>query len=97
MVSTLRFGTRKVAEDSSGKRISSATVSSEIGRLLQEQSLDEVLTTQVKDALNNPHSIIELRSGKKIQTVTPDMPLREVLAPGTGTFEISISQPHVGG
>ena len=97
MISTLRFGIQKVAEDPAVQHLSGETVGSEINRLLQEPTADNLLATQVKEALNNPHTIIELRSGKQVQTVAPDMPLREVLSPRTGAFEITISQPHAGG
>ena len=34
---------------------------------------------------------------EQIQTVSPDMPMRELLSPEAGEVEITVSQPHAGG
>ena len=40
---------------------------------------------------------IEVKSGKSVQTATPDMPLRELLPHVTEDVQITVSQPHAGG
>ena len=97
MLSTLRFGIQKVAEDSVVENVSKETVRGAIDRLLEQPHIRPDLADQVRQALAHPHTIVELRSGKQLQTVGPDMPLREVLPAKIGAYEISISRPHVGG
>ena len=52
---------------------------------------------RLRAAMQNPQSTIELRSGDKVQVVTPDTPLRELLPPDGSKLEITVSEPHVGG
>ena len=92
----LRYGIQKAADDVVEPEDLQATVGQEIERLLEETRPGQV-SSQLREALKNPQSIIEVRSGKQVQTVTPDTPVRELLSPDTDQLEITISQPHVGG
>lgn len=72
------------------------TVAEHIQALLQQDGNAQV-SEQIRAALNDPQSIIELRSGEQVQTASAGTPLREILPPDAGELEITVSQPHVGG
>lgn len=96
MIATLRYGIQQAAQTALAEADAHTTVAQAIAELLRSSSDDEV-AGQVRAALDDPLSIIELRSGKQVQTVNPDVPLRELLSPEAGQVEITINQPHVGG
>ncbi|MFC1526389.1 hypothetical protein ACFL6X_06220 [Candidatus Latescibacterota bacterium] len=97
MVQTaLRFGIQKAAGTAMSPKELAGTVGQHIERLL-ETGGDPQLAGQIRAAVNDPQAIIEIRSGKQVQTVTPGMPLRELLPPKTAEVEITVSRPHVGG
>lgn len=93
----LRYGIQKAVEGCVSPKELKTTVGEHIRSLLDETEQGGRAVGQIREALKNPQSIIELRSGKQVQTVTPDMPLRELLPGNTEEMEITISQPHVGG
>ena len=93
---TLRYGIQKAASDIALAENPRATVGQHIEQILQQTSPGQV-TDQLHAALENPQSIIELRAGAQVQTVTPDTPLRELLPADAEELEITVSQPHVGG
>ena len=94
--SALRFGIQKAAMREVSPDDMRATVGQHIEHLLAE-SPDRQLSAQIRSAIKDPQSIIEIRSGKLVQAVTPDMPLRELLPPESAQVEITVSKPHVGG
>lgn len=96
MIATLRYGIHQAAQTSLAGADAKTTVAQAIDELLQS-SQDEELSEEVRAALADPLSIIEISSGKQIQTVNPEMPLRELLSPEAGQVEITINQPHAGG
>ena len=92
----LRYGIQEAAvRPLEGDEIST-TVGQQIEKML-EKSDDPRLCTQIQRALEDPQSTIEIRSGKRVQTATPGMPMRELLGADSGELEITVSQPHVGG
>ncbi|MBT4504001.1 MAG: hypothetical protein HOC74_40095 [Gemmatimonadetes bacterium] len=93
---TLCYGIQKAAEGLLEEGDLRTTVAQQIEKLL-EGSGDGQISAQVRAALKDPQSVIEIRSGGQVQTATPDMPLREVLSPESGELEITVSKPHVGG
>ena len=54
----------------------------------------EQVVGQIRRALADPRCTIEVKSGQNVQTATPDMPLRELLAQKTEDMQITVSQPH---
>lgn len=96
MIATLRYGIQQAAQTSLAEADANTTVAQAIAELLRS-SEDEQVSSQVRAALDDPLSIIEIRSGKQVQTANPEMPLRELLSPEAGQLEITINQPHVGG
>jgi len=94
--SSLKLGLREAAARPLVKDDLKATVGEHIERMIQD-SPDANVAGQLRAALKDPQSVIEIRSGKTVQTATPGMPLREMLSPGTGEIEITVSKPHVGG
>lgn len=93
---SLRYGIQKAAEGVAVKEDNALTVGQQIEQLL-DATTDGHVGSQVRSALQDPQAIIEFHSGQQVQTVTQDMPLRELLAPAAGAFEITVSKPHVGG
>lgn len=96
MIATLRYGIQEAAQTSLAEAGANTTVAQAIAELLRS-SQDYQLKGQVQDALDDPLSIIEIRSGNQVQTVNPEVPLRELISPEAGQLEITINQPHVGG
>ena len=96
MQTMLRYGIQKAAEAPLTSEAVNETVADQINRLVS-QSADPHIADQLRSALKDPESVIEVRSGDQVQTATPDMPLRELLTPGMGELEITVSKPHVGG
>jgi hypothetical protein len=97
MQASLHYGLQQAAQAQlSEQQVMRATIGDQIQTLL-DKSPDAELASQVRDALKDPMSVIEIRSGDQVQTATRDMPLRELIAPATGELEIVISKPHVGG
>ena len=94
--SALRFGIQKAAMRKVSPEDMRVTVGQHIEHLLGENP-DRQLSAQVRSAIKDPQSIIEIRSGKLVQTVTPETPLRELLPPESAKVEITVSKPHVGG
>ena len=74
---SLRYGIQKATEIEVEPQ-AGATVGQQIEQLLGE-SQDEQTAGQIRQALQDPHCTIEVKSGKNVQTATPDMPLRELL------------------
>lgn len=64
---------------------------------LLDDSHDPQVVRQIREALSDPQSTIEVKAGGRVQTATPDMPLRELLPPDGEEVQITVSQPHVGG
>ena len=93
---TLRYGIQKATETEVEPTELRTTVGQQIEYLLDE-SEDAQVSSQVRQAMRDPQSTIEVRSGKSVQTATPDMPLRELMPPEGENVEITVSQPHVGG
>ena len=96
MHATLRYGIQPAAQTALTEADGHTTVAQAIEELLRSAQ-DEQVAGQVRAALDDPQSIIEIRSGKQVQTVNPTVPLRELISPGAGQLEITINQPHVGG
>jgi hypothetical protein len=96
MQKTLRYGIQKAAQAELSAQDVSTTIGQQI-ELLLAASQDAQINGQVRSALKDPQSIIEIRCGQQVQTVGPDTPLRELLSPEAGEVEITISKPHVGG
>ena len=96
MLATLRYGIQEAAQTSLAEANANTTVAQAIAELLRS-SQDFQLNDQVRAALDDPLSIIEIRSGNQVQTVNPEVPLRELISPEAGQLEITINQPHVGG
>lgn len=92
---SLRLGIQKATQIQVEPR-KGATVGEQIEHLLAE-SEDEQIASQIREALRDPRCTIEVRSGKTVQTATPDMPLRELLPHGHEDVQITVSQPHAGG
>ena len=92
----LRYGIQTAGEEAFEAEDLKTTVGQQIQSLLEDRKPDRV-TNQLREALKNPQSIIEVRSGEQVQTVTPDTPVRELLAPDSDELEIAVSQPHAGG
>ena len=92
----VRYGIQTAGEETFEPEDLSTTVGQQIHSLLADRQPDRV-TNQIREALKNPQSVIEVRSGKQVQTVTPDTPVRELLAPDSDELEIAVSQPHAGG
>ena len=92
----LRYGIQKAAEGLLTKEDFKTTIGQQIEKLLGGTG-DTQVSGQVRSTLKDPQSVIEIRSGNRVQTVTPDMPLREILSPESGELEITVSKPHVGG
>ena len=93
---SLKLGLQQAAARPLVKEDLRATVGQHIEGMIQDSDNANV-AGQLRAALKDPQSVIEIRSGKTVQTATPDMPLRELLSPGTGEVEITVSKPHVGG
>lgn len=96
MIATLRYGIQQAAQTALAEAGANTTVAQAIDELLRS-SEDAQLNDQVRSALGDPLSIIEIRSSRQVQTVNPEVPLRELLSPEAGQVEITINQPHVGG
>jgi hypothetical protein len=96
MQASLRYGIQKAAQTTVTTADPATTVGQQIEQLLRSTANPQ-LQGQVLAALKNPQSVIEIRCGTQVQTVSPDMPLRELLSPEAGEVEITVSQPHVGG
>jgi hypothetical protein len=96
VIATLRYGIQQAAQTALGEAGPNTTVAQAIEELLRS-SKDPWVADQVRSALGDPLSIIELRSGKQVQTVNPEVPLRELVSPESGQLEITINQPHAGG
>lgn len=92
---SLRYGIQK-ATKIEVEATSGATVGEQIEALL-EHTEDEHVAGQIRRALADPRCTIEVKSGKSVQTATPDMPLRELLPHETEDVQITVSQPHAGG
>ena len=93
---TLRYGIQKATETDVEPQELRTTVGQQIEYLLDE-SEDPQITNRIRQAMRDPQSTIEVKSGKQVQTATPDMPLRELMPPDGENVEITVSQPHVGG
>ena len=93
---SLRFGIQEAATATLSPKDLRTTVGQQIEQLLADAQ-DPKVAGQVRAALKNPQSIIEIRAGKQVQTVSPEVPLRELTSVESGELEITISQPHVGG
>ena len=93
---TLRYGIQEAAVGVISEDDFQTTIGQQIEKLLADTQ-DSRISGQVRSTLKDPQSVIEIRSGSQVQTVAPDMPLRELLSPGAGELEITISKPHVGG
>ena len=94
---SLRYGIQQAAQAPlTEKEAMRTTVARQIEKLLADEP-NGPLADQVRAALQDPQAIIEIRCGKQVQTVTPDMPLRELIAPASSELEIVVSKPHVGG
>jgi hypothetical protein len=96
MQAALRYGIQKAAQVPVAVQDLDLTVGEQIERLLAGAP-DGRLQGCIRDALKNPQSVLELRCGQKVQTVTPAMPLREVVTSRTQVLEIVVSQPQAGG
>ena len=96
MQTTLRYGVQKAAEGPLSGEAVNETLADQINRLVSTSS-DPHVAEQLRSALRDPDSVIEVRSGDQVQTASPSMPLRELLTPGMGELEITVSKPHVGG
>lgn len=101
MIATVNLGIQSVAQTALDFSDPNITVGEAIVRTLGDAQ-DEERAEQTRTAIAAPQSIIEIRCGKLIQTVTPDIPLRELLKPeqlesGPSRLEFTVSQPHVGG
>ena len=90
---TLHYGLQEVARRKTADL--RTTVGEHIEELLRSDP-DEKNAAQLRASLDDPRTVIELRSGEQVQTVTADMPLRELL-PGDDELEIRVSKPHAGG
>ncbi|MFH1572199.1 MAG: hypothetical protein ABIL09_29685 [Gemmatimonadota bacterium] len=93
---TLRYGIQTATETKVERPRVAATVGQQIESLL-DQSGDPQVARHIREALRNPQSTIEVKAGGRVQTATPDMPLRELLPPEGEEVQITVSQPHVGG
>ena len=93
---TLRFGIQKATETIVEPEELMKTVGQQIESLLADSD-DPVVTDQIRAALRDPQSTIEVKSGNQIQTASPDMPMRELLPSDSADLEITVSRPHVGG
>jgi hypothetical protein len=96
MQASVRYGIQKAVQATVATADPRVTVGQQIEQLLRAAPNPQ-LQGQVLAALKNPQSVIEIRCGSQVQTVSPDMPLRELLSPEAGEVEITVSQPHVGG
>ena len=97
MVQTaLRYGLQKAAVGTLSGGDAGKNVGQHVEQLIQVTQ-DPQLSGQLHSALKDPQSVIEIRCGKQIGTVTPQMPLRELLSPEAGAIEITVSKPHAGG
>ncbi|MEW6755571.1 MAG: hypothetical protein AB1505_32025 [Candidatus Latescibacterota bacterium] len=96
MQAALRYGIQKAAEVPVAAQDLDLTVGEQIERLLAGAA-DNRLQGHIRRALKNPQSVLELRCGQKVQTVTAGMPLREVVTSRTQVLEIVVNQPHAGG
>jgi len=92
----LRFGIQPAAAATVTSDALQTTVGQQIEALLADTAEPHV-ASQIRQALKDPQAIIEVRSGKQVQTATPNMPLRELLPPEDAPLEITVSRPHVGG
>ena len=93
---SLHYGIQPAAESVVEGSESRITVAEQIEGLIANCS-DPALSGQLRSALKDPQSVIEIKCGNQLQTATPDMPLRELLVPEAGEVEITVSKPHVGG
>lgn len=96
MRAKVMYGIREAACDYIPTEVDNTTVGDYI-RSAVADSDDQALAGRVTGALRETGSTIEVRSGDGIQVVSADMPLRELLSPGVGELQITVSQPHVGG
>ena len=96
MIATLRYGIQPAAQNALGNLSPQTTLSQAIEDLMRT-SADEGLNAQLRAALQDPQSVIEIRTGKQVQTATLDMPMCELLSPEGAPLEITVSQPHAGG
>ena len=94
---TLRYGIQEAMKGIIAPEEIKTTVGEQIYYLLKESKQEDRVADQIRQALKDPQSIIELRSGKQVQIATPEMPLREILPSETGEIEITVSRPHAGG
>lgn len=92
----LRYGIQQAATLPIEDDQLQTTVGRQIEQLL-EGAEDPRMGAQIQEALKDPQSTIEIRSGKRVQTASPDMPLRELLATDSDDLEFTVSQPHAGG
>ena len=91
----LKYGIQTAAEDTvPSKGELSATVGQQIQTLLED--IEGHQAERIRSAVKDPQATIELRSGDDVQVVTPDTPLRELVA-AEGEMEITVSLPHAGG
>ncbi len=93
---TLRYGMQTATEVKVEPDGVHRTVGQQIESLLDD-SEDPQVVARIREALGDPQSTIEVRSGKSVQTASPDMPLRELLPPDGEEVQFTVSQPHVGG
>lgn len=96
MIATLRCGIQPAAQDALANLSPQTTLSQAIEDLMRK-SEDQEVNARLRAALADPLSVIEIRSGKQVQTATLDMPLCELVSPAGEPFEITVSQPHAGG
>jgi len=93
---TLKYGMQTATEGELEPREVQPTVGQQIESLLDDTG-DPQVAGRIRDALADPQSTIEVRSGQRVQTATPDMPLRELLPTDGQEVQFTVSQPHVGG
>ena len=96
MRAKVMYGIREAACDYIPAQVDNTTVGDYICSAVAGGP-DQALAGKVTGALGLPGSTIEVRSGAGVQVVSADMPLRELISPGVGELQITVSQPHVGG
>ncbi|MFA6110417.1 MAG: hypothetical protein WDA75_16765 [Candidatus Latescibacterota bacterium] len=96
MQASLRFGIQPTAQAPVAVGDLNATVGDQIERLLAEAT-DSRLQGRIREALKSPQSVLEVRCGQQVQTVTAGMPLRELVSTRTEAVEIVVNQPQAGG
>lgn len=93
---SLRYGIQQASQTQVQPGRLARSVGEQIDLLL-DNSADPQVAGQIREALKDPGCVIEVRSGRHVQTATPEMPLRELLPPGGDNVEITVSQPRAGG